>query len=133
MTLIARASLAVAALVAAAFVACGGDGEAGDETPTATIEATATATSEAGAGAPPTPTDTPAASSGPQSYEVVAGDTIFDIAAQFGVDPDALMEANDITDPTLLQIGQVLVIPSGDATPAQTGSPEATATATPGN
>ena len=130
MTLIARASLVLAALATATFVACG-DGEAGDETPTPTLTVTSTATpgSETGAGAPPTATATSTPTSG-QTYEVVEGDTIFDIAAEFGVDADALMAANNISDPTLLQIGQVLVIPSGDAPPAPTATGTPTATPT---
>jgi len=133
MTLLARASLVVAALFAVSLVACG-DGEAGDETPTPTATSTATPGPETGAGAPPTATGSPDGSSGPQTYEVVAGDTIFDIAAEFGVDAGELMSANGITDPTLLQIGQILAIPSGDAPPAGTpqGTATSTATATPG-
>ena len=133
MTLITRASLALAALATAALIACG-DGEAGDETPTPTLTATSTATpgSETGAGALPTDTATATATSGQQTYEVVEGDTIFGIAAELGVDAATLMEANDISDPTLLQIGQILVIPSGDAPAAPTAAGTATATATPG-
>ena len=122
MTVIARASLGLSALVAATSLACG-DGSAGDETSTSTATATLTATSTAtlGAGAPPVATETAtAAPSGQQTYEVVEGDTLLGIAEQFGVSVDALAEANNITDPLLLQIGQELVIPSGDASPAAT-------------
>ena len=131
MTALARAALALATLVAAASLACG-DGEAGDET--STPEATTTSTSTATAGAPPA-TETATPPSGPQTYEVVSGDTLFDIAAQFGVSAEALAEANGITDPTLLQIGQVLTIPSADGAPeaTATGTAETTATATPAN
>jgi LysM repeat protein len=133
-TVIARTALAVAIFVAAASVACG-DGSAGDET--STPELTTTSTSTATAGAPPLATETPAATAGPQTYEVASGDTLFDIAAEFGVSAEALAEANGITDPTLLQIGQVLTIPPADATPevtaTATGAAEAAETATPAN
>ena len=136
MTAIARASLALSALIVAASLACG-DGSAGDETPTATATAASTATSTAtlGAGAPPVATETAtAAPGGQQTYEVVEGDTLLGIAEQFGVSVDALAEANNITDPLLLQIGQELVIPSGDGAPGTAGgagTATATATATP--
>ena len=57
------------------------------------------------------------ASSG--TYTVQAGDTLGGIAAQYGVSVASLESANGITDPTDLQIGQVLTIPgSGTAAPA---------------
>jgi LysM repeat protein len=42
---------------------------------------------------------------------VQKGDTLNEIAARFGVSVRDLMELNGITDPTKLQIGQVLIIP----------------------
>jgi LysM repeat protein len=42
---------------------------------------------------------------------VQAGDNLLGIAIQYGVTVEALQEANAITDPRLLQIGQELVIP----------------------
>jgi len=55
--------------------------------------------------ATPTPTPTPII------YVVQAGDNLLGIARQYGVTVEALQEANAITDPRLLQIGQELVIP----------------------
>ena len=55
--------------------------------------------------APPTPTPTPII------YIVQMGDNLLGIARQYGVTVEALQEANAITDPRLLQIGQELVIP----------------------
>ena len=55
--------------------------------------------------ATPTPTPTPII------YIVQAGDNLLGIARQYGVTVEALQEANAITDPRLLQIGQELVIP----------------------
>ncbi|MBM4423583.1 MAG: LysM peptidoglycan-binding domain-containing protein [Chloroflexi bacterium] len=51
-----------------------------------------------------------AQSSGPQ-YVVQEGDTLYSIAQSFGVSIDSLQQANNITDPSLLAIGQRLVIP----------------------
>jgi LysM repeat protein len=64
------------------------------------------------------------------TYTVQAGDTPYDIAQRFGVSVEELMEANEITDPTSLSVGQKLIIP-GQA-PEGTPGPEAeAATATP--
>lgn len=54
---------------------------------------------------------------GPQTYTVVAGDTLSRIAARYGVTVQELAAANNITDPSRIRVGQVLVIPSGE-TPA---------------
>ena len=45
------------------------------------------------------------------TYTVQAGDTLFSIARSFGVTVEALQQANAIADPSLLAIGQTLVIP----------------------
>src|SRR5262245_34700843 len=47
-------------------------------------------------------------SSVPGTYTVQPGDTLIGIAEKFGVSVDDLMKANKITDPALIQIGQVL-------------------------
>lgn len=68
-----------------------------------------TALSKAGianAGAMPEP------SPPPQVYSVQAGDTVYGIASRFGLDPDELIKANQIENPSLLQVGQQLRIPS---------------------
>ncbi|MCS5707015.1 LysM peptidoglycan-binding domain-containing protein, partial [Synechococcus sp. FGCU-3] len=54
------------------------------------------------------------------SYTVQSGDTIGEIAARYGVSETSLMQANGIKDPTLVQIGQRLVIP-GRATASRSG------------
>lgn len=51
-------------------------------------------------------------SSGPTEYTVVEGDILGQIADQFRVPLEALMEVNGITDPDQLQVGQVLKIPN---------------------
>jgi len=47
-------------------------------------------------------------------YTVQAGDTVWGIAQRFGVTPEALAEANSLSDPDRLQLGQELVIPVED-------------------
>jgi LysM repeat protein len=46
-----------------------------------------------------------------RTITVVAGDTLEQLAQRHGVSLDALMALNRISDPTLLQIGQVLQLP----------------------
>lgn len=58
----------------------------------------------------PTPTPSPSPTP-PRTYVVQKGDTLNEIATRFGVSVRDLMECNGITDPTKLQIGQVLIIP----------------------
>ncbi|MBC8263816.1 MAG: LysM peptidoglycan-binding domain-containing protein, partial [Anaerolineales bacterium] len=75
-------------------------------TPTATptpVPPTATAIPPTLTPVPPTPT--------PVIYVVQAGDTLSEIAKEFGVTVEALQEVNAISDPTRLQIDQELVIP----------------------
>jgi LysM repeat protein len=68
-------------------------------TPAATPRPTAT----------PRPAKTPAAN--PRTYKVRAADTLSSIAAKFGITVRKLARANDIEDPALIRVGQVLVIP----------------------
>ena len=67
---------------------------------------------------PPTaaPSRTPIATatarpSGGTTYRVRSGDTLSSIAARFGTTVKAIAAANGITDPSLIKVGQVLVIP----------------------
>jgi nucleoid-associated protein YgaU len=48
----------------------------------------------------------------PGAYVVEAGDTLYAIATRFGIEMETLAEANGISDPSALQVGQVLVIPA---------------------
>ncbi|HJW90074.1 MAG TPA: LysM peptidoglycan-binding domain-containing protein [Anaerolineales bacterium] len=57
-----------------------------------------------------------------QEYRVQPGDTLGAIAVRFQIDMELLMEANGITDPNRLEVGQMLVIP----TPVQEPEPSAT-------
>jgi len=92
-----------------ALTACGGgDGEPPFVTATPAITATVAATETvAGATSVAPATTTPAQT----TYTVVAGDTLNAIAAQFGTTVEAIVEANDLADPDVIDIGQVLVIP----------------------
>lgn len=61
----------------------------------------------------PTPT--------PTTYKVAEGDTLIPIANKFGISVEDLIAANNNLDATRLQIGQVLVIPSGPRPTSQPG------------
>jgi LysM repeat protein len=87
--------------------------------PTARSTATSS-TPPAPATAAPAPTTAPATTTAPAPavvdeevsvYEVVAGDNPYSIARRLGVSYQALLELNNIDDPTKLQIGQKLKVP----------------------
>ncbi len=89
--------------------------------PTATLapSQTATDTPTATETVPPSPTPT----STPVVYVVQAGDTLFDIAAQFHVDVGALTTVNELSS-TVVLVGQKLIIPGAEfATPTPSPSP----------
>ena len=47
----------------------------------------------------------------PITYVVKAGDTLFGIAAAYGISLEDLMRANDLNDPDFLTLGQTVIIP----------------------
>lgn len=50
------------------------------------------------------------------TYTVRTGDTLFEIAVRFGTTVEALARANNITNPDVIRVGQVLTIPeAGEA------------------
>lgn len=59
----------------------------------------------------PGKTSTPAPAPSTTKYTVKAGDTLYSISSRYGTTVTKLMSANSITNPRLLQIGAVLVIP----------------------
>jgi LysM repeat protein len=63
----------------------------------------------------PTATRTPSASGG--TYTVQEGDYPSSIAEKLGISAEALMQANGITDPASLKIGQELIIPTPTPSP----------------
>ena len=69
--------------------------------------------------ATPSPTKPAMPTAAPVTYVVKSGDTLWDIANLFGVELEEIIRANNITDPSALQEGQVLTIPgrSPTATP----------------
>jgi LysM repeat protein len=69
-----------------------------------------------GVGAPANPAPTTETSvgvppAGGSTYTVQRGDTLYSISLQFGVTIQAIVEANNITDPDRLSPGQELIIP----------------------
>lgn len=65
----------------------------------------------------------PAPSSNPGSYTVQAGDTLGSIAFKFGTTVSAILTANKLSNPNLIFIGQVLVIPGATTTPTTPTNP----------
>lgn len=63
------------------------------------------------------------------TYTVRPGDTLSSIAAQFGVSTQAIIQANDIPNPDLINPGLVLEIPDG--TPSTPSTPSSTPADTP--
>ena len=104
-------------------------------TPTSTPSPTATATLEP----TPTPSETPAPTveptatptAGPIIHVVESGDSLLYLAKKYGSTVDEIAAANNITEYTILSLGQELVIPvaaGGAAEGASSGTPEATGT-----
>lgn len=84
------------------------------------------------------PSATPIAQPGTafRTHVVVAGDTLIGIAKQYGTTVEAIVAANNIRDPALIIVGQVLKIPIAEEsaltteTPTPTVSPRPTTTPT---
>jgi murein DD-endopeptidase MepM/ murein hydrolase activator NlpD len=55
-------------------------------------------------------------------YIVQPGDTLTHIARRFGTTIDAIVQANDIADPNLIIVGQVLEIPTGTDSDSSTAT-----------
>jgi len=60
----------------------------------------------------PEPDGTTTPLAGATTYIVQPGDWIWQIARTFGVDPEAIIEANNLTNPTMIQPGDELIIPA---------------------
>lgn len=72
------------------------------------------------ANAPVRPAAGDAAGQNSGVYTVKPGDFLAQIAAAHGVTAQAIIQANGITNPNLLRVGQVLLIPGGQAASAAT-------------
>ena len=91
--------------------------------PTATETATATET--------PQPTDTAVPTTPLPTIAIQPGDTLYNLARQFGIPIELLLQANPGLDPRQLKIGQEINIPPPDATLAPTPTETLTPTPTP--
>ncbi len=67
--------------------------------------------------------ETPLPTATPFTYVVKAGDTMSEIAEQFGVSLEALMAANPQVSPGAMSVGQRLLIPSDPANPTGESTP----------
>jgi len=88
----------------------------GPATPTPAVTPSSAATAAASPTGPASPSpSTSAAPSGPTpspiSYVVKRGDRLSDIANQFGVTVDAIVQLNNLDNPDHIEAGQVLLIP----------------------
>ena len=71
------------------------------------------------------PTGGPAAAAAvaaPRSHTVTAGETLGAIAGRYGVRVDAIVDANNLANPSLLRIGQRLAIPPSPAGASGSGA-----------
>lgn len=82
--------------------------------------------------ATPFPTGAAAPAPGEQAYTVELGDTLSGIAKKFNTSVNLLMSRNNIKDPSLLRVGQTIIIPAGTPTPLPTPTFRPTNTPTPG-
>ena len=93
--------------------------------PTPTVDAAAIVAS-----AMPTSTSTLVPTPTPVTYTVRSNDTLFGIALELGVSLEDLMAANDLTETSILDVGQVLLVPTEESQ-APTAAPPTTTPAPP--
>lgn len=137
-----RAQLGLIGAAVCALVACSTQAEvdiAPSVVPTATPYAALPAATIVAKAPPPTPPPVftpPPATPTPEiervTYQLQPGDNPSSVAARFGLTAAEVLRANNITSPSSLQIGQVLVIPVTPTPVTAAGpGPSATATTTP--
>lgn len=81
------------------------------------------AAQEPATGPTPEPSATPEAEA--PVYVVVPGDTLYSIAQRFGSTVEAIVAANNIADPRVINVGQKLVIPTAQSGLVPTSQPDA--------
>lgn len=122
------ATLLAAVAVAVGFAGCNRDDDAASGPTLPPIQTSST-----------TSTTVVVATTLPEFYEIQRGDTLTEIAAAFQIPVQALMKANEITNPDAIQAGQFLIIPRREdivadqlppTVPGQTPPPMPTAAAT---
>ena len=109
-----RAGSSIAVVLALAFALACEQAGAPQET-TSVVTATPDRPSATAVVATPAPT--------PLTYVVQPGDFLSAIAERFNTTVRELVEANDIADPTLIEVGQVLLIPGQTTAPAEISTP----------
>jgi LysM repeat protein len=93
---------------------------AASPTPSPTVDIAARVAS-----AKPTTTPTIAPTATPVTYTVQEGDSLYTIALDLGIALEDLMDANGLTDPNRLEIGQELIVPQpGDGSGGPTATPK---------
>ncbi len=79
------------------------------------------------------PTTPPPATGGPTVHIVQPGENLFRIALRYGTTVDAIAQANDITNPWFIYVGQKLTIPGTSGGTVPPGSPGKTYVVQPGD
>lgn len=80
------------------------------------------------------PTAAPTATLDPanqQIYTIQSGDSLSAVAGRFGTTVDAIMKANELTDPNVIFVGQRLIIPVGNSGNSAAPAENAPATTAP--
>ena len=83
--------------------------------------------------ATPAPTPTPTPEPTPIIHTLQAGDTLIGLARKYGVTVQAIQEANGITDPRGLLVGQQIIIPTDAEARLSAGKPTPSPTPPPMN
>lgn len=115
-----RRRLALLLVTTLVLAACGGDAS---PTPGPTSEPNPEPTDlfvetpEPSGAVEPTPTEEPVVpteepTAAKKTYRVKKGDTMWEIAREFGISVAALKKANPKVDPNSMRVGTILVIPS---------------------
>ena len=85
--------------------------------------------------APPTPTATQAVSpepTGGSTYIVQRGDNLYRIALRYGLSVDAILRANNLSNPNLIHAGQSIILPGVETAAPESSTPGGTETTAPG-